>query len=353
MPATIYLITGGCRSGKSSYAQSLCEQLCPNNPIYLATSAKHLWDDDFSKRIQRHQSERGPAWTTVEEAVHPSKHAAKFKGRAVMVDCLTLWLTNFMVQEGAFTPDSVVNKDADDTTTTVVAKEANESSSSNDTSSTPEDRALAAIKQEFDTLVQQWDATFFFVTNEIGSGTHATDHFTRKFVDAQGWLNQHVAAAADRVIHMVSGIPNVIKDFAPADAVVPAAATKPTEHAIATAIMLDKVLSTRGLQMDAKGYFMMKLQDGLIVATFHSCILNDKGEVCDLEGVKIPCCGNSNRPQAMKTWKCRTAKELTAEIFERWALSKDVVTPAHAAYIGREAQRADHCLYAGKQYQQD
>lgn len=333
MPATIYLITGGCRSGKSGYAQSLCEKLC-EKPIYLATSSAAVRDDDFEQRIQRHQADRGPAWTTIEEPLTPSKHAETFKGRAIMVDCLTLWLTNYFMEEGVFSLDD--DKEKDD----AAAKSANSTAAA--------DRALTALKQEIDTLTKQWDATFFFVTNEVGSGTHAHDSVTRKFVDAQGWINQHVAAKAHRVVHMVSGIPNVIKDFEPR---VPPT-NRPSKEKRDEAFMVDKILSTRGLAMDAKGYFLVKLDGGMIVSTFHSCVLNDKGEVCDLEGKKIPCDG-TNRPVPMKKWECRTAKELTTEIFERWDHAKDVLTVGHAAYIGREAQRAEQCLYAGDRFQQD
>jgi adenosylcobinamide kinase/adenosylcobinamide-phosphate guanylyltransferase len=338
MPSTIYLITGGCRSGKSSYAETMCKNIC-NEPIYLATST--AWDDDFTKRIQRHQADRGPEWTTIEEPLRPSNHATQFKGRAVLVDCLTLWLTNFMTEEGAFT--SYVNKETEEADTDTAAKALTSDATI---------RALTAIKKEFDTLIEQWDATFFFVTNELGSGTHANDHFTRKFVDAQGWFNQHVAAKANRVVHMVSGIPNVIKDFLPQTPITPIAPTSVTKGKQDEAIILDKILSTRGLKMDDKGYFLVKVEQGLIVATFHSSMINDKGEVCDLAGKKIPCHGN-NRHEAMKRWQCRTAKELTVEIFGRWDGAQDAVSVSHASYIGREAQRAEYCLYAGTPYQQD
>lgn len=340
MPATIYLITGGCRSGKSDYAQSLCEKLC-KNPIYLATSSVAVRDADFEKRIQRHQYDRGPAWTTIEETLTLSKHAEQFKGRAIMVDCLTLWLTNYFMDEGVFS----LSESNDD-----VNAPSNTATSST-SAGAAEDRALACLKQEFDALTNQWDATFFFVTNEIGSGTHAQDAVIRKFVDAQGWLNQYVAEKANRVVHMVSGIPTIIKDFQPR---APASGPiRPTEAKRDEAFMLDKILSTRGLAMDSKGYFFVKVIDGLIVASFVSSMLNDKGEVCDFQGNTIKCCGTTKRPHPIKEWKCRTAKELTIEIFERWDQAKDVVTVGHAAYIGREAQRAEQCLYAGEAFQQD
>ena len=99
--STIYLVSGGARSGKSGYAQSLCEYLS-NEPIYLATSEVYNNDKDFAKRVLKHQQDRGDQWTTIEEPLEPSKHLEKMKGKVVLVDCCTLWLTNFMMQEGLF-----------------------------------------------------------------------------------------------------------------------------------------------------------------------------------------------------------------------------------------------------------
>ena len=208
------------------------------------------------------------------------------------------------------------------------------------------ERALESIKNEFDNMVKQWNATFVIVTNEIGSGTHADNYTSRKFVDMQGWLNQHVAQMAYQVIHMVCGIPNVIK----------ANDTKsnlPNKQNKNEA--LDKYLSTRSLEMETKGYFLIKTnpEKGIILAEFHSCMINDQGEVCDLNGMKIPC-GCKNRPEPYKVFEGRTAKELTVEIFERWEDVGSLVTfLSHAAYIGREAMRAEYCLESGECYLQD
>jgi len=87
------------------------------------------------------------------------------------------------------------------------------------------------------------------------------------------------------------------------------------------------------------------------MSAFAACILNDKGQVCDLEGNKIPCHG-TNRAEPMETWTGRTAKELTVDIFEQWQHAT-IVSVGHAAYIGREVQRAEYCLYSGEYYQQD
>jgi len=114
--------------------------------------------------------------------------------------------------------------------------------------------------------------------------------------------------------------------------------------------MLDKFLSARKLNMDKKGYFMMKVDHdrGVVRATYHSCIKNENGEICK----KISCSGD-NRPEPMIAFEARTAKELTVEIFKRWEHAGELVSVGHAAYVGREAQRAEACLFAGRFYQQD
>ena len=96
--STIYLITGGARSGKSSYAQQLCEFMS-SSPVYLATAPQSEDDADFQQRIQKHQQDRGEQWTTIEEPLYPSQfHAVdengnvsdvgRFRGKVVLIDCL-------------------------------------------------------------------------------------------------------------------------------------------------------------------------------------------------------------------------------------------------------------------------
>lgn len=162
----IILITGGARSGKSTYAEKLALRLSPA-PVYLATA--RIWDEEFRQRVLRHQKQRGPEWTNIEEEKELSRH--RLEGRVVLIDCITLWCTNFFFDMNADT-----------------------------------DQALAAIKAEFDRFTAQ-DATFIFVTNEIGMGGTSENELQRKFTDMQGWTNQYVAARADEVILMVSGIP--------------------------------------------------------------------------------------------------------------------------------------------------
>jgi adenosylcobinamide kinase / adenosylcobinamide-phosphate guanylyltransferase len=364
MPATVYLVTGGARSGKSTHAELLCEQLS-KTPIYLATASSpslhHKEDEDFMQRIAKHQHDRqyrrdnGCSWTTIEEPLHPSKHADKFSAKVVLVDCMTLWLTNWMMEEGAFSigtnTSGATSSDshADDKETQKQASAA-------------VDRAMKKLQEEFEVMTRPYDITYVLVTNEVGSGTHAETHIARKFVDAQGWCNQFVAARAQQVIHMICGMPHVLKNELDNNnnnnnndqynsALGGSANAKRLE-----AQRLDRHLSARGMAMDAKGYFLVKTdpREGLIVVSFHSCIKNDKGEICDLQGNRLTCHGDS--PEPMKVWECRTAKEVTTEIFERWAHIHELeLSVGHAAYVGREAQKAEFSLYhAGTcKFQQD
>lgn len=166
----IIFITGGARSGKSRYAQQLALQLS-NNPVYVAT-ARH-WDDDFEKRIQRHQSERDERWTSIEEEKHIS--GLSFAGKVVVMDCVTLWLTNFFT----------------DTKYDIEA-------------------SLEQGKQEIDRL-DTANNTYIIISNELGMGMHAETEIGRKFTDLQGWMNQYIAQQANKVVFMVSGIAMTIK----------------------------------------------------------------------------------------------------------------------------------------------
>jgi adenosylcobinamide kinase/adenosylcobinamide-phosphate guanylyltransferase len=167
----IYLITGGERSGKSSYAENLAKELA-ENPIYVATARK--WDDDFQKRIDRHQKDRDDRWTNIEKEKHLSE--INFSEKVAVIDCVTLWLTNFFVD------------------------------TKNDV-----ELCLEQAKSEFDAIANQKDTTIIIITNEIGMGVHADTHIGRKFTELQGWMNQYLAKKAHTVVLMVSGIPVTIK----------------------------------------------------------------------------------------------------------------------------------------------
>jgi adenosylcobinamide kinase/adenosylcobinamide-phosphate guanylyltransferase len=166
----IIFVTGGQRSGKSSFAQANALKLS-ENPVYLATA--RIWDEDFHERIKRHQADRGKEWENIEEQLHLSY--VKLQGRVVVLDCITLWLNNIWY-----------------------LKEYDLKAS------------LAFAKKEWD-LFKEQDFTLYVVTNELGMSVHSENEASRKFADLQGWVNQMIAKDSDEVYLMVSGIPVKVK----------------------------------------------------------------------------------------------------------------------------------------------
>lgn len=170
----MHLITGGARSGKSRYAQQIAREWS-ETPIYVATA--RVWDDEFAERVTRHQQDRGPEWTIFEEQRHVSR--LPLANQVVMIDCVTLWLTNFF----------------GDTKQDVA-------------------QSLDLFKGEIDALLTL-PGRFVIVTNELGMGLHAETAVGRAFTDLQGWANQYIASQADAVTLMVSGLPMHVKTPAP------------------------------------------------------------------------------------------------------------------------------------------
>lgn len=171
----IILITGGQRSGKSVFAEEMALNLS-DNPVYIATA--HIWDDEFRKRVDRHKERRGKQWTNIEEEKLLGN--ILIYNKVAVIDCLTLWCTNFYFAH------------------------------SNEENEPNLDEILEEMKKEFDKFTDQ-DATFIFVTNEIGSGGVSDNAVQRRFTDLLGWLNQYVASKADDVYLTVSGIRVKIK----------------------------------------------------------------------------------------------------------------------------------------------
>lgn len=166
----IILVTGGQRCGKSEFAEKLALQLS-ERPIYIATA--YPGDEEFRQRIIRHQLRRGKQWTTIEEEIYLSRH--NVASRTALIDCVTLWATNVF-----FSKEEKVTE------------------------------SLTMLRDEFDKFTSQ-DATFIFVTNEIGLGGVSENAMTRHFTDLLGWFNQYIAAHADEVYMLLSGIPVKIK----------------------------------------------------------------------------------------------------------------------------------------------
>jgi adenosylcobinamide kinase/adenosylcobinamide-phosphate guanylyltransferase len=166
----IALVLGGARSGKSRHAQRVGNALAAS-PVMLATS--RAYDEDHAARIARHKADRGPEWTTIEEPVAIGR--PDLAGRVVVVDCVTLWLTN-VFSDARWDPTA--------------AHEA----------------ARAELARAF-----AIEATWIFVSNELGMAPHAATETARKFVDVHGFVNQEIAARADAVALMVAGIPLAVK----------------------------------------------------------------------------------------------------------------------------------------------
>jgi adenosylcobinamide kinase/adenosylcobinamide-phosphate guanylyltransferase len=172
----VSLVLGGARSGKSSYAEKLATGTlfgaAPRPALYIATAEAR--DVEMATRIMAHRTRRGPHWTTVEApiALDEALLAHAEPGRPILVDCLTLWLSNLMLG----------GRDVDEAT---------------------DDLARA---------LEEYAAPVVFVSNEVGLGIVPETPLGRAFRDAQGRLNMRMAERADRVISMTAGLPLLLKD---------------------------------------------------------------------------------------------------------------------------------------------
>ncbi len=169
MRKVIY-ISGGQRSGKSSFAQKTAEMMS-DNPVYLATA--RCWDEEFGKRIERHRQERGSRWTNIEEEKNIS--GIDLSGRVILMDCVTLWLTNIFHDNNYQVRES-----------------------------------LEWAKKEWDSFISG-ENIIIVVSNEIGMGVIPAERSARRFADLQGWMNQYIADSAHEVYIMFSGIPLKVK----------------------------------------------------------------------------------------------------------------------------------------------
>ena len=162
----LHFILGGARSGKSRHAEALVEAL-PPPWTYFATA--QAWDDEMRARITAHRARRPPGWLTVEAPLALPDAVRQVPG-PVLIDCLTLWLTNLLLAESDMP----------------AATEA----------------LLAALARPALTVV---------VSTETGLGIVPDNALARRFRDAAGLLHQRVAAQADHVLLMVAGLPLRIK----------------------------------------------------------------------------------------------------------------------------------------------
>ena len=173
MRAGLVLVLGGARSGKSRFAERLIAE-SGLEPVYVATA--EAGDAEMAERIAEHRARRRKGWRTAEAplALETALQAEAGEGRAVMVDCLTLWLSN-LLHAGA---------DLEERTASIC-----------DTA-----RRVPGVR--------------VFVSNEVGLGLVPDTPLGRKFRDAQGRLNQAVAELADRVVFVAAGLPLNLKGTA-------------------------------------------------------------------------------------------------------------------------------------------
>lgn len=164
------LILGGARSGKSAHAEALVTG-SGLAPVYLATA--QALDDEMRARIDQHRARRGPGWRTIEEplALPDTLGRAAGPDRAVLVDCLTLWLSNLLL----------AGRDVEAAGAALVA------------------------------VLERRPGPVVLVSNEVGLGIVPLGEISRAFVDHAGRLHQRIAAVADRVRLMVAGLPLDLK----------------------------------------------------------------------------------------------------------------------------------------------
>lgn len=163
MPSLFVL--GGARSGKSRYAQYRAEAT-GLTPVYIATA--QAWDDEMRDRIRLHQQERGPAWSTLEAPVALAEaiRANDVPGTVLLVDCLTLWVTNLLLAE----------------------------------------HDIPAATAELTDAIANTAAEIVLVSNEVGLGIVPENALARRFRDEAGSVNQRVAAASHEVQFVAAGL---------------------------------------------------------------------------------------------------------------------------------------------------
>jgi len=169
-------VLGGARSGKSGYAEKLAAEY--GQPVtYLATA--QVYDAEFARRIAHHQTRRPAEWTLVEEpfflAQALKQHAAP--GRCLLVDCLTLWLAQWICAD----------------------------------CNPPDTSTWEAERQALLDELPSLPGNIVLVSNEVGMGIVPLGEINRKFQDEQGWLNQAIATLCDKAVFMAAGLPLSLK----------------------------------------------------------------------------------------------------------------------------------------------
>lgn len=170
MTASSLFVLGGARSGKSRYAQARAEA-AGSRPVFVATA--EAFDDEMGERIARHRADRDARWTTVEAPrdLPAAIDALNSRETALLVDCLTLWVSNMLLAE------------AD----------------------------ISRASRQLCDAISRFDGTLILVANEVGLGIVPDNALARAFRDAAGQLNQSVAATVQEVVLITAGLPLTLK----------------------------------------------------------------------------------------------------------------------------------------------
>src|SRR5258706_11329951 len=176
----ITLILGGARSGKSSYAQKWAEDT-GKSVTFLATA--QALDNEMSARIQKHRAERPVHWATLEIPLNISAHVKQLKSEIVILDCITLLITNLLMQ---FVKDDIVDE-------------------------APFMQAVQSEMEDLLSVISESNQQWLIISNEVGLGLVPPYQMGRVYRDGIAWANQRLAGEAEKVIFMVAGIPMVVK----------------------------------------------------------------------------------------------------------------------------------------------
>jgi adenosylcobinamide kinase/adenosylcobinamide-phosphate guanylyltransferase len=170
---TPHLILGGAKSGKSAYAEKLVASLPPPY-VYVATA--EALDEEMKERVRQHQMRRGTNWETLEVPLRLVEVLSQLRGqsKSVLVDCLTLWLSNLLLQNASSSP-------------------------------------FQAAEQLCD-LLKTVDYPLVLVSNEVGTGIVPENALARQFRDLAGWANQQVASICNGVTCVMAGLPLILKE---------------------------------------------------------------------------------------------------------------------------------------------
>ena len=169
---TITLVLGGARSGKSALAESLAEKT-DKNLLYIATATAD--DEAMGKRIQTHQAQRSDRWQLQEEPLYLAKILQQYDkpNSCLLIDCLTLWLTNLLMHSDKDLPEIELNK--------------------------------------LNAILPTLKADIIMVSNEVGLGIIPMGDLTRQFCDEAGRLHQAIAKLSDNVVFTIAGLPQYLK----------------------------------------------------------------------------------------------------------------------------------------------